>query len=81
MIILNRIPLMFSLTDASGVGLSHGYNFTSAFSINEKFSIEMVIPFQINTPVDIATLMSLKFCEPRKYDEKYNYALFPSFSN
>jgi hypothetical protein len=51
------------LTDASEVELSHGENFTCALSMKEKFSVEMVIPCQM-TPVDMAILNSLKFCEP-----------------
>jgi hypothetical protein len=61
MIILNRILLRLSLTVASGVGVSHGDNFASAFSIKEKFSVEVVIPFQISPPVDMATLFHSNF--------------------
>jgi hypothetical protein len=51
------------------------------FVLKKKFSVEMVIPCQISTPVDMATLIALKFYEPTKSDEKYKYSLFPSFAN
>jgi hypothetical protein len=43
MIVLNIVSLRFNWTDASGVGLNHGDNFISAFSIDEKFNVEVVI--------------------------------------
>jgi hypothetical protein len=42
-IVLNTVALRFDWTDASGVGLNHGDNFIFAFSIDEKFSVEVVI--------------------------------------
>lgn len=51
------------------------------FLYKEKFSAKMVIPCQIITSVDMVTLISLKFYEPTKYDEKYKFSLFPSFAN